>query len=121
RTEVLNLLSSTESQVEHDDGFRWDRICRNYGDDEFSSLFQLFAGSSSGRKGGLSARRNPAFGSAGGSGGGGDVLRHRAVWREEDRTPAAVSALCEWHALARSSRRYLRTLDARAFQRCFVA
>ena len=26
--------------------------------------------------------------------------RHRAIWRAEDRTAAAVSALCERHALA---------------------
>jgi hypothetical protein len=61
---VLTPLSSTESQVEHDDGLRWDAICRDCGDE---ALFQLFAGSSSGRKGGLSARRDPASGSAGGS------------------------------------------------------
>ena len=43
---MLNLLSSTESQVEHDDGLRRDTICSDCGDDEFSSPFQGFAGSS---------------------------------------------------------------------------
>ena len=45
--------------------------------------------------------------SSGGSCGGGGIHRHRAIWRAEDRTAAAISALCKRHALARSSRRYL--------------
>src|ERR1700704_3660883 len=87
------------------DGTRFAAIAETT---NFLHYFSYLPDHRQGRKGGLSARRNPAFGFAGGSGGGGDVLRHRAVWREEDRTPAAVSALCEWHALARSSGRYLR-------------
>jgi hypothetical protein len=36
-------LSSTESQEEDVDGFRWDAIGRDCGDDEFSSAFQRVA------------------------------------------------------------------------------
>src|SRR5450759_516186 len=98
--EVLNLLSSTESQMEDDDGFRWGTICGDCGDDEFPSLFQRVAGPSSGRQSGLSSAGSPAPDPSGGSCGGGGVHRHRAVWRAQDRTAATVSALCERHALA---------------------
>src|SRR5260370_10032414 len=106
-TEVLNLLSSTESQVEDGDGFRRDTLCRDCGDDEFPSLFQRVAGLSSGRQSGLSAAGGTAADSSGGSCGRGGVYRHSAVWRAEDRTAAAVSALCEPHPPARTSPRYL--------------
>src|SRR5665811_1893874 len=96
KAEVLNLLSSTASQVENDDGCSRDTICRDFGDDEFPSLFQRVAGSSSGRQSGLSAPGSAAAAdSSGGSCGGGGIHRHRAVWRAEDRTAATVSALCE--------------------------
>ena len=93
--------------MEDDDGYRGDSICSGRGDDEFPSLFQRVAGSSSGQQSGLSAAGGAAPDSSGGSCGGGGIHRHRAIWRAEDRTAAAISALRKRHALARSSRRYL--------------
>jgi len=105
---VLNLLSSTESQVEHDDGipmghdlpqlrrrrisFTISGICRIIVRPERwiirspKSCFWFCWRFWRGRRRSATSR----------------------VWREEDRTPAAVSPYVNGTPSARSSRRYLR-------------
>ena len=107
--------------MEGGDGFGRDTICSDHGDDEFPSLFQRVAGSSSGRQGGLPAAGGPAA----------DFL---AVLAGAEAFTDIARFGERKIELLRRFRPYVNgtpshdhlgdifaTLDARAFQLCFVA
>ena len=70
-------------------------------------------------QGDLSTRRGAAVMLACGSGRRGELRRHCAVRREEDRVFASVPAVSPWHARARSPRRYFRRPRRRALPTLF--
>jgi len=107
--------------VEDGDGFRRDAIGRDCGDDEFSSLFQRVAGSSSGRQSGLSAPGGAAPDSSGGSAGA-EAFTDIARFGERK-----IELLRRFRPYVNGTPSHdhlgdiFATLDARAFQLCFVA